>query len=58
MKMWIFVDMSFYVNDVSLLVCNYVIEVIWCIFNEMYNYVNNVVNVVLYLIGVVILVFK
>lgn len=58
MKMWIFVDMSFYVNDVSLLVCNYVIEVIWCIFNEMYNYVTNVVNVVLYLIGVVILVFK
>lgn len=58
MKMWIFVDMSFYVNDVSLLVYNYVIEVIWCIFNEMYNYVNNVVNVVLYLIGVVILVFK
>lgn len=58
MKMWIFVDMSFYVNDVSLLVYNYVIEVIWCIFNEMYNYVTNVVNVVLYLIGVVILVFK
>lgn len=56
--MWIFVDMSFYVNDVSLLVYNYVIEVIWCIFNEIYNYVTNVVNVVLYLIGVVILVFK
>lgn len=41
-----------------MLTYNYVIEIIWCIFNKIYNYVTDVVNIVLYLIGVVILVFK